>query len=141
MNRAIVSGALALVSAAACLVLAPAASAAPQACVTSTLNTGYEAQGTITAVKSSTSSCSDLNLTYTDDKSADNYDYYAGRLRRSSDGSWFTCSRGYRTDVKVYDGNHSVSDPFFFLCTDVADGTRFGVASWLDSGDTVKITH
>ncbi|MEU4091702.1 hypothetical protein [Streptomyces sp. NPDC026673] len=141
MNRAIVSGALALVSAATGLALAPAASAAPQACVTSTLNTGYETQGSITAVKSSSSSCGDLNLTYSDDTTSSGYDYYAGRLRRSSDGSWFTCSRGYKTDFPIYDGNHSINDSRYWLCTDVSGGTRFGVASWLDGGDTVKITH
>ncbi|MFE9094349.1 hypothetical protein [Streptomyces sp. NPDC007264] len=136
MNRTIVAGALALASAATCVAFAPAASAAAQSCVTSSLTTGgYEGVGTI-RYKSSTSSCGDLNLTYSNDTTY-SYDYYAGRLRRSS-GTWFTCSKGY---VYAADGSHSVNDSTYWLCTDVADGTPFTVASYLDGGDSVSITH
>ncbi|MFC3577679.1 hypothetical protein ACFOZ0_31345 [Streptomyces yaanensis] len=137
MKRAIAAGAFALVSAATCLVLAPTASAAPNACVTSTLTTGgYEGVGTIVR-KSSTSSCGDLNLTYSDDSTSPYGDYYAGRLRNSS-GVWHTCSKGY---VWASDGSHSVNDSTYWLCTDVNDNTPFTVASQLDGGDTVRITH
>ncbi|MGW2559347.1 hypothetical protein ACWCXB_08905 [Streptomyces sp. NPDC001514] len=142
MNRSVIAGALALASAATCLVLAPAASAATQACVTTTLTTGLLKEGT-TALKSATSSCGDLNLTYSDDKSSAGWDFYAGRLRRS-DGSWFTCARGYANEdpyIPVYDGSHSINDSKYWLCTDVNDNTRFGVASYWDGGDVVKITH
>jgi len=137
MKRAIAAGAFALVSAATCLVLAPTASAAPNACVTSTLTTGGdEGVGTVVR-KSSTSSCGDLNLTYSDDSTSTYGDYYAGRLRNSS-GVWHTCSKGY---VWASDGSHSVNDSTYWLCTDVLDNTPFTVASQLDGGDTVRITH
>ncbi|MET8102464.1 hypothetical protein ABZV29_39510 [Streptomyces sp. NPDC005236] len=137
MTRAIVAGAFALVSAATCLTLAPAASAAPQACATSTLTTGgNEGVGTI-RYKSATSSCGDLNLTYSDDSTSPYGDYYAGRLRNSS-GVWHTCTKGY---VWASDGSHSVNDSTYWLCTDVNDNTPFTVASQLDGGDSVKITH
>ncbi|MFD8734055.1 hypothetical protein ACFV06_03955 [Streptomyces sp. NPDC059618] len=138
MTRAIVAGAFALVSAAACLTFAPAeASAAPQACVTSTLTTGgNEGVGTI-RYKSASSSCGDLNLTYSDDSTSPYGDYYAGRLRNSS-GVWHTCTKGY---VWASDGSHSVNDSTYWLCTDVNDNTPFTVASQLDDGDSVKITN
>lgn len=136
MNRSIIAGGLALASAAACLVLAPTASATAQACTTSSLTTGaYQGVGTV-RYKSSTSTCGDLNLTYSNDSNS-SYDHYAGRLRTSS-GSWFTCSKGY---VYAADGNHSVNNSAYWLCTDVSDGTPFTVASFIDSGDSVKITH
>jgi hypothetical protein len=141
MKRTIVAGTLALVSAATCVVaLAPAATAAPQACVTQSLTTGsYEGVGTI-RYKSASSSCNDLNLTYSDDTVAGN-DFYAGRLRRSN-GTWFTCARGYKyPDIRIYDGSHSINDSKFWLCTDVNDNTPFTVASYLDGGDSVQITH
>lgn len=136
MKRTIIAGGLALASAAACLAFAPAASATAQSCTTSSLTTGgYEGVGTV-RYKSSTSSCGDLNLTYSNDKNY-SYDYYAGRLRNSS-GTWFTCSKGY---VYAADGSHSVNNSAYWLCTDVADGTPFTVASSLDGGDSVSITH
>ncbi|MER6092096.1 hypothetical protein [Streptomyces bluensis] len=137
MKKTVVAGAVALASAATCLVaFAPAASAAPQACVAQGLTTGtYEGVGT-TRTKSSSSSCGDLNLTYSND-STSTYDYYAGRLRRSN-GTWFTCAKGY---VYAADGSHSINDSKYWLCTDVDGGTPFTVASFIDSGDAVTITH
>lgn len=148
MKRTIVAGALALASAATYTVaIAPTVSAAPQACVSTSLTTGDRELVGGTARKSATSTCNDLNLTKSDDKSLFDYDYYAGRLQRS-DGSWFTCSRGYAhpdegrgKDIRVDDGNHSVNDSKYWLCTAVNDNTRFTVASWYDGGDTVTITH
>ncbi|MFF4114965.1 hypothetical protein [Streptomyces sp. NPDC001714] len=138
MRKAIAAGAFALVSAAGCLVFAPAASAAPDACVTNTLTTGaYEGVGD-TARKSSTSSCNDLNLTYSDDSTSTIGDYYAGRLYHTSSSSWVTCNKGY---VWAHDGSHSVTDSTYALCTDVNDNTKFTVASKIDGADTVHITH
>ncbi|MGX1267327.1 hypothetical protein [Streptomyces phaeoluteigriseus] len=137
MKRAITAGALALASAATCVALAPAASAAPQACVTTSLTTGAnQGVGTI-RYKSSTSTCGDLNLTYSNDSTTTYGDRYAGRLRNSS-GVWSTCNKGY---VWASDGSHSVSDSTYWLCTDVNDGTAFTVASYYDGGDSVQITH
>lgn len=138
MNRAILAGVLAFASAVTtCVALAPAASAAPAACVTSSLTTGgYESVGTV-AYKSSTSTCGDLNLTYTFNATSDIYDYYAGRLRRSN-GTWFTCAKGY---VYAEDGSHSANDSRYWLCTDVGGNTPFTVASLNGSGDSVRITH
>ncbi|GAA3503332.1 hypothetical protein GCM10019016_104420 [Streptomyces prasinosporus] len=137
MKRAITASALALACAATCMALTPSAFAAPQACVVSSLTTGgYEGVGSI-RYKSSTSSCSDLNLTYSDDSTSIHGDRYAGRLRNSS-GVWRTCNKGY---VWASDGNHSVNDSTYWLCTAVADGTPFTVASQYDGGDSVKITH
>ncbi|MEV7343009.1 hypothetical protein [Streptomyces sp. NPDC093544] len=138
MNRTVMAGALALVSAATCVVtLAPAASAAPQACVASSLTTGaYGGVGTI-RYKSSTSTCGDLNLTYSNDSTSTLGDRYAGRLRNSS-GVWSTCNKGY---VWASDGSHSINDSTYWLCTSVNDGTAFTVASYYDGGDAVTITH
>ncbi|MFD5629851.1 MULTISPECIES: hypothetical protein [unclassified Streptomyces] len=138
MNRTVMAGALALVSAATCVVaLAPAASAAPQACVTQGLTTGgNEGVGTI-RYKSASSTCGDLNLTYTNDTSGYANDWFAGRLRRSN-GTWFTCSAGY---VHAFNGSHSVNDSTYWLCTDVNDNTPFTVASLANGGDSVNITH
>lgn len=131
------AGALALASAATCVALAPAASAAPQACVTTSLTTGAnQGVGTI-RYKSSTSTCGDLNLTYSNDSTSTIGDRYAGRLRNSS-GVWNTCNKGY---VWASDGSHSVNDSTYWLCTDVNDGTAFTVASYYDGGDSVQITH
>uniref|UniRef100_A0AAU3ICQ5 Uncharacterized protein n=1 Tax=Streptomyces sp. NBC_01393 TaxID=2903851 RepID=A0AAU3ICQ5_9ACTN len=135
MNRAITASALALAFAAPGVVLAPAASAAAQSCVTSTITTGAKDGVGSTANKSSTSSCNDLNLVYADDKTADSKDWYAGRLY-SDTSSWKTCSAGY---IGVVDGSYAVNT--YVLCTSVNDGTKFTVASSYDSGDTVKITH
>ncbi|MCX4860084.1 hypothetical protein [Streptomyces canus] len=136
-NRAVVAGALVFVSAATGVALAPVASAAPQACTASSLTTGeYESQGTVRN-KSATSSCGDLNLTYSFNSTSRTYDYYAGRLRRS-DGTWFTCAKRY---VQAYDGSHSINDSTYWLCTDVNDNTPFSVSSLLEGGDSVTITH
>ncbi|WP_329274253.1 hypothetical protein [Streptomyces sp. NBC_01451] len=136
MNRAILAGALALASAGTYVALAPAASAAAQACVTSHLTTAtYEGTGTI-VTKSSTSTCSDLNLTYAYNANSRNYDYYAGRLYHSSGGYWQTCDAGY---IKVTDGSYAVDK--ILPCTSVGDGVKFTVASLLEGGDTVWITH
>lgn len=136
MKKAIAAGALALASAATCVVaIAPTASAAPQACDTSTLSTGARGgQGTVVR-KSSTSTCSDLNLTFADDKTTVGYDQYAGRLRNSS-GTWFQCSAGY---IGVFDGSYPVDR--YLPCTDVNDNTPFAISSWFNGGDTVRITH
>ncbi|MGW0708292.1 hypothetical protein ACWD4G_20435 [Streptomyces sp. NPDC002643] len=138
MKRTFVAGALAIASAAAtCVALAPAASAAEmgaQACVTSTLTTGY--RGSSTILSKANSSCGDLNLTYSNNSTSRTYDRYAGRLLW--DSGWRTCAKGY---VYAADGSHSINDSTYWLCTDVADGTRFGVASYYDGGDTVRITH
>jgi hypothetical protein len=137
MKRAIIAGALALASAATGVAFAPTASATAQSCVTSGLTTGYyEEVGTI-RYKSATSSCSDLNLTYTHNMQSNTFDYYAGRLRRS-DGSWFTCAKGY---VYAANGYHSINDSKYWLCTDVNDNTPFTVASSFNGGDLVDITH
>ncbi|MCT9076488.1 hypothetical protein [Streptomyces fulvoviolaceus] len=136
-NRALVAGALTFVSAAAGVALAPVASAAPQACTASSLTTGpYEGVGTI-RYKSATSTCGDLNLTYSFNSTSRTYDSYAGRLRRS-DGTWFTCAKRY---VLAYDGSHSINDSTYWLCTDVNDNTPFTVASLNEGGDSVTITH
>ncbi|MGW3102355.1 hypothetical protein [Streptomyces sp. NPDC001100] len=136
MKNAIAAGALALVAAGGCLVLAPAASAAPDACVTSTLTTGsYEGVGTQVR-KSSTSSCSDLNLVYTDDKTVYANDGYAGRLYHTSSSSWITCNAGY---IWLKDGTYPVDSEL--LCTNVSDNTLFTVASAANGGDTVKVVH
>ncbi|WP_410538491.1 hypothetical protein [Streptomyces sp. KL2] len=138
MKRTVIAGALALASAATtCVALAPAAVAAPQSCVTSSLTTGgYGGVGTIRH-KSSSSSCGDLNLTYSNDSTTNIGDRYAGRLRSSS-GSWSTCSKGY---VWASDGSHSINDSTYWLCTNVQGGTPFTVASYYDGGDSVRITH
>ncbi|WP_175407488.1 hypothetical protein [Streptomyces sp. TRM64462] len=132
------AGALAIASAAAtCVALAPAASAAEQgaqACVNSYLTTGY--RGSSTILTKASSSCGDLNLTYSNNSTSRSYDRYAGRLLGSS--GWFTCAKGY---VTAYDGYHSVNDSRYWLCTDVRSGARFGVASYYDGGDRVRITH
>ncbi|WP_413755389.1 hypothetical protein [Streptomyces sp. MMBL 11-3] len=137
MKRTIPVGALAIATAATCvLALAPGASAAPQACVSTGLTTGQSgAVGTV-AYKSATSTCDDLNLTYSNDASG-TYDYYAGRLRTSG-GTWFTCAKGY---VYAADGSHSINDSTYALCTDVNDNVPFGVASLYDGFDSVTITH
>ncbi|MFG3287699.1 hypothetical protein ACGF3G_02645 [Streptomyces sp. NPDC048179] len=137
MRKVIAAGALALVSAAGCLVLAPAASAAPDACVTSTLTTSaYEGTGGTHVKKSATSSCSDLNLTYVNDTTVYGYDGYAGRLYHSSSGTWKTCDAGY---IWLYDGSYAVDTEL--LCTDVSDNTTFTVASAANGGDTVHVVH
>jgi hypothetical protein len=138
MKRALVAGALALAGiAATCAAIAPAASAAPQACVTTTLTTGAnQGVGTI-RYKSATSTCNDLNLTRSDDSTSPYGDYYAGRYR-TSNGVWHTGSKGY---VWASDGSHSVNDSTYALVTAVADGTPFTVASQIDGGDSVSITN
>ncbi|MGW3667057.1 hypothetical protein [Streptomyces sp. NPDC005141] len=136
-NRTVAAGALALVTAATGVALAPVASAAPQACTGSSLTTGArDSVGTVRN-KSASSTCGDLNLTYSYNSTSAIYDFYAGRLRRSN-GTWFTCSAGY---VYAEDGYHSINDDDFWLCTDVGDNTPFTVASWYGGGDTVTITH
>ncbi|OIJ69792.1 hypothetical protein [Streptomyces mangrovisoli] len=136
MRKAIAAGALALVSAAGCLVLAPTASALPQACVTAALTTGsYEGVGS-TRTKSATSSCSDLNLTDAVNYTSEIYDYYAGRLYYTSTSSWKTCNAGY---IYVEDGTYDVDD--VVLCSSVKDNTTFTVASYRNGGDFVRITH
>ncbi|MFI6359995.1 hypothetical protein ACIBJF_47280 [Streptomyces sp. NPDC050743] len=136
MNRAILASALALASAATCVVLAPSASAAAQSCVTTTLTTGEREGVGSTAYKSSTSSCRDLNLVYAHDKEGWGDDNYAGRLWHSSGGYWQTCSAGY---IGIFDGSYPVDK--YLPCTDVAGGTKFTIASYWAGGDTVKITH
>ncbi|MFE7031428.1 hypothetical protein ACFU9Y_14055 [Streptomyces sp. NPDC057621] len=137
INRSLLAGALAFVCAGTGVALAPVASAAPAACTASGITTGeYESQGTVRN-KSATSTCGDLNLTYSLNSSSRLYDYYAGRLRRS-DGTWFTCAKRY---VQAYDGNHSINDSTYWLCTDVNDNTPFSVSSLLEGGDSVTITH
>lgn len=139
MKRTFIAGGLALASAVAtCVAIAPTAAAgeqAAQACVTSALSTGYRGSKTILA--KADSGCGDLNLTYSNDVTSRGYDRYAGRLMSSSSG-WFTCSKGY---VTAYDGSHSVNDSKYWLCTDVNSGTKFGVASYYDANDSVRITH
>ncbi|MFH8469212.1 hypothetical protein [Streptomyces sp. NPDC017991] len=99
-------------------------------------NSEYESQGTVRN-KSATSTCGDLNLTYSLNSSSRLYDYYAGRLRRS-DGTWFTCAKRY---VYVEGGFNSINDSTYWLCTDVNDNTPFSVASLLEGGDSVTISH
>lgn len=114
--------------------MAPAASAAAQACVTSTISTGYRTYGS-TAVKSSTSSCNDLNLTYANATRSEGWDYYRGMYRNSA-GTWFYGAVGW---YALADGTYAVDDAV--LATDVLGGTTFSVESWYNGGDTVKITH
>ncbi|MFD8974753.1 MULTISPECIES: hypothetical protein [Streptomyces] len=131
------SGALALAGlAATCVALAPTASAAAQGCAVSVIETGvYEGLGTI-ATKAS-SSCSDLNLTYSLNNNSRLYDYYGGRYKKSN-GTWVTGSKGY---VYAKDGDHDVNDSNFTLITDLSPGTQFTVASYHDGADYVRITH
>ncbi|GAA2774538.1 hypothetical protein XF35_40485 [Streptomyces platensis subsp. clarensis] len=130
------AGALALAGVAAtCVALAPTAAASAQACVVSSITTGeYEAQGTIRT--KAASSCGDLNLTYSYNTTSRNYDYYAGRYKKST--GWVTGSKRY---VQAYDGNHSVSDSTYWLVTDISAGTQFSVSSLMEGGDNVQITH
>ncbi|GAB7105406.1 hypothetical protein JCM4814A_37200 [Streptomyces phaeofaciens JCM 4814] len=114
--------------------LAPAASAAPQACVTTTITTGYRTYSE-TASKSSTSTCSDLNLTYANDTSAVGYDCYRGMYRNSA-GTWFRGTSGWHC---LDDGAYAVDT--VLLLTDLNDGTTFGVESYYDAPDYVNITH
>ncbi|WP_306337949.1 hypothetical protein [Streptomyces sp. KL118A] len=117
-------------------VVVPSASAAapagPQACATKTLTTGYHKQGT-TVNKSGSSSCNDLNLTYSNDSTSTVGDSYRGFYKTSS--GWKGGSRGY---IFAYDVNHS---PWIVLLSDVSAGTPMGVGSWYDGGDTVKVAH
>ncbi|MFF4244817.1 hypothetical protein ACFYY2_10120 [Streptomyces sp. NPDC001822] len=137
INRTVAAGALALVTAATGVALAPVASASAQACVASSLTTGGpNGVGTVRN-KSASSTCGDLNLTYSYNNAAPIYDFYAGRLRRSN-GTWLTCAAGY---VYAEDGSHSLNDSDYWLCTDVGDNTPFTVASYNGGGDTVTITH
>ncbi|MEU0406842.1 hypothetical protein ABZ307_03320 [Streptomyces griseorubiginosus] len=137
MRKTLMAGALALVSAATGLVaMAPVATAAPQACVTSTLTTGPSGGVGTQVRKSATSSCHDLNLTRADDKTVYANDGYAGRLYHSSSSSWKTCDAGF---IWVTDGTYPVDR--YLLCTDVNDNTLFTVVSAANSGDTVGITH
>lgn len=136
MRRTLMAGALALVSAATGLVLAPSATAAPQACVTSTLTTGASGGVGTQVRKSATSTCHDLNLTKADDKTIYANDGYAGRLYHTSSSSWVTCDAGF---IWVKDGTYPVDK--YLLCTDVNDNTLFTVVSAANAGDTVGITH
>ncbi|MFG2953307.1 hypothetical protein ACGF5O_06190 [Streptomyces sp. NPDC048291] len=141
MRKAIAAGALALVSAAGCLVLAPAASASANACVVTSLATGPRDGVGNTALKSATSSCSDLNLTkavnlvYSGDLPSDS-DSYAGRLYYTSTKTWKTCSAGY---LWAADGSYAVDKKV--LCSDVKDNAKFTVVSYNNQGDYVEITH
>ncbi|MBB4979245.1 MULTISPECIES: hypothetical protein [Streptomyces] len=131
------SGALALAGLAATSVaLAPAASASAQGCVVTSITTGgFAQQGTI-ATKAS-SGCLDLNLTYSYNTNSRTYDYYGGRYKKA-DGTWVTGSKGY---VQAWDGYHSINDSTMTLVTDLSAGTQFSVASYMDGGDNVQITH
>lgn len=135
------AGVLALVTAAGCLVLAPTASAAAQACVTTAMTTGPRGGVGSTAKKSATSSCSDLNLTeavnlvYSGDLPSDS-DSYAGRLYYTSTSSWKTCSAGY---IWAEDGSYAPDKKV--LCTNVNDNVKFTVVSYNNQGDYVEITH
>lgn len=119
--------------------LGPTAASEPQvqACDSVVITTGpYEGVGT-TARKSSTSSCNDLNLVYADNASVGRYwEGYAGRYYRSSTGIWHTGTAGY---LFIPDGVYPVDK--YVLVSDLRDGTLFTVASWIDGGDTVFITH
>ncbi|MFD4635089.1 hypothetical protein ACFVYR_36650 [Streptomyces sp. NPDC058284] len=106
--------------------------AGPQACATKTLTTGYHQQGT-TVNKSGSSSCNDLNLTYSNDSTSTVGDGYRGFYKTSS--GWKGGSRGY---IFAYDVNHS---PWIVLLSDVSAGTPMGVGSEYDGGDTVKVAH
>ncbi|MGY1498348.1 hypothetical protein ACW4TU_17395 [Streptomyces sp. QTS52] len=114
--------------------VAPAASAAAQACVTTTITTGYRTYSE-TATKSSTSSCSDLNLTLANDTSAAAYDCYRGMYRNSA-GTWFRGTSGWHC---LDDGSYAVDTQL--LLTDLNDGTTFAVESYYDAPDYVNITH
>ncbi|MFE1548103.1 hypothetical protein [Streptomyces sp. NPDC058718] len=131
------SGALALAGlAATCVALAPTASAAAQACTVSAITTGgWEQQGTI--VTKASSGCLDLNLTYSYNTNSRTFDYYGGRYKKSN-GTWVTGSKGY---MQAWDGSHSINDSTMALVTDLSPGTQFTVASYLDGGDDVRITH
>lgn len=137
MRRTLIAGALAMVSATTALVaMAPAASAAPQACVTSKLTTGPSGGVGTKVRKSATSTCHDLNLTRADDTTVYANDGYAGRLYHTSSSSWVTCDAGF---IWVTDGTYPVDK--YVLCTDVSDNTQFTVVSAANSGDSVSITH
>ncbi|MFF0557928.1 hypothetical protein ACH4ZU_34175 [Streptomyces sp. NPDC020472] len=117
------------------LFLVSPATAAPegtQACATKSLTTGYQKAGT-TVSKSSSSSCNDLNLTYSNDSTSTYGDSYRGFYKTSS--GWKGGSRGY---IWASDGSHS---PWIVLLSDVAGGTTMGVGSEIDGGDSVTVAH
>ncbi|MFE5509698.1 hypothetical protein ACFQ9J_03650 [Streptomyces sp. NPDC056529] len=122
-------------------VMVPTATAAPAeragsvgalACATKTLTTGYQKVGT-TVNKSGSSSCNDLNLTWSNDAQSSYGDSYRGFYKASS--GWKAGSRGY---VWAGDGSHS---PWKVLLSDVAAGTPMGVGSYYDGGDSVTVAH
>lgn len=107
-----------------------------QACERTTIYTGPpEGVGT-EAIKSSTSTCNDLNLVYAQDTSGGSYDYYAGRYYKSSTRQWITGSAGF---IFAPDGSYELDQKV--LVTDLRDGTKFTVASWFDGPDYVIIAH
>ncbi|MEU3459995.1 hypothetical protein ABZ721_08555 [Streptomyces sp. NPDC006733] len=134
MRKSIVATGLAIAGLAGGTVfaIAPTASASGQACVTKSLSTGYRAHGS-TVNKSGSSSCSDLNLTYSNDSTSTIGDSYAGFYLKS--GSWVRGSRGY---IWANDGSHS---PWIVLLSDVNSGTAMGVGSYYDGGDSVTVAH
>ncbi|WP_105969090.1 hypothetical protein [Streptomyces geranii] len=137
MRKAIAASALALACAAGSLVLAPTASAAPDACRNVVLITGdWEDDNGSQALKSATSTCSDLNLTEAQNLTATTYDWYAGRLYYTSTSTWKTCSAGY---LRINNGTYATDT--YVLCSSVKDNARFSVDSWFGGGDRVVITH
>lgn len=112
-------------------------SSASAACVKTNLTTGYRGVGSTVNISSS-SSCNDLNLTRSDDKSSWNWDSYAGFYYKSSTGQWIRGSRGYLT---TGDFNASSSSDWLVLLSDIDNGTKVGVGSENNGGDSVTVAH
>jgi hypothetical protein len=132
MRKTLAALAAAGITASTLIALAPTASAAPQACARNTITTGAQGPGTVVN-KSSSSTCNDLNITSTDDKTQYANDGYAGYYKSSS--GWQQGSRGY---IWLTDGTHS---PWVVVLSDVRDGTPMSVGSAANGGDTVGIAH
>jgi len=115
--------------------LVGSAGSASAACVKTDLSTGYQGPGSTTNVASS-SSCADLNLTRANDTTADNYDGYRGYYYKSSTGQWIAGSNGWHF---TSDFNASSSANWIVLLTDINNGTKVGVGSYYDSGDSVTV--
>lgn len=135
MKRVIAAG-LAIAGATA-LSIVGISSSASAACVKSNLTTGYRGVSSTVNISSS-SSCTDLNLTRSDDKSSWNWDSYAGFYYKSSTGQWVRGSRGY---ITTGDFNASSSSGWIVLLSAIGNGTKVGVGSENNGGDSVTVAH
>ncbi|WP_432169448.1 hypothetical protein [Streptomyces sp. 1222.5] len=131
MHKYLTGLAVAALSGASLISMAPAASAA--GCVSTTLTTGYQGAGQV-AYKAA-SGCRDLNLTYAHDSSGSNFESYAGFYKNAA-GNWTEGSTGY---WGVFNGSKPLGS--IVLVSNLTSGRAFGVGSYNDGGDTVTITH